>query len=73
MPIIHLTIGSNLGDRFANLQAAIAAHAPAVRVLSQSPYYEMPPWGLTGKPGFLNMVLKVEMPSIQQQSGIIFN
>lgn len=57
-PIIYLALGTNLGDRFANLQAAIAALPPAVRVLAQSPVYATPPWGLTDQPAFLNMVLK---------------
>jgi len=58
MPILYLALGTNLGDRFANLQAAIAALPPVVRVLAQSPVYETPPWGLTAQPAFLNMVLK---------------
>ena len=57
-PIIYLALGTNLGDRFANLQAAIAALPPAVRVLAQSPVYETPPWGLADQPAFLNMALK---------------
>ena len=60
MPKIYLALGSNLGDRPANLRAAIAALPPAVRTLAQSPIYETPPWGLTDQPAFLNMVLKVE-------------
>jgi len=60
MPSLYLALGTNLGDRFANLQAAIAALPPAVRVLDQSPVYETPPWGLTDQPAFLNMVLKGE-------------
>jgi len=59
-PIIYLALGTNLGDRFANLQVAIAALPPAVRVQVQSPVYETPPWGLTDQPAFLNMVLKGE-------------
>lgn len=59
-PIIYLALGTNLGDRFANLQAAIAALPPAVRVRSQSPVYETPPWGLTDQPAFLNMVIQGE-------------
>jgi len=58
MHIIYLALGTNLGDRFANLQAAIAALPPAVRV--RSPVYETLPWGLTSQPAFLNMVLKGE-------------
>jgi 2-amino-4-hydroxy-6-hydroxymethyldihydropteridine diphosphokinase len=60
MHIIYLALGTNLGDRFANLQAAIAALPPAVRVRSRSPVYETLPWGLTSQPAFLNMVLKGE-------------
>jgi 2-amino-4-hydroxy-6-hydroxymethyldihydropteridine diphosphokinase len=58
--IIYLALGSNLGDRSDNLQAAIAALPPAVRVLELSPVYETPPWGLTDQPAFLNMALKGE-------------
>jgi 2-amino-4-hydroxy-6-hydroxymethyldihydropteridine diphosphokinase len=58
MPIIYLALGSNLGDRFANLQAAIAALPPALLLLARSPVYETSPWGLTDQPAFLNMVLK---------------
>jgi 2-amino-4-hydroxy-6-hydroxymethyldihydropteridine diphosphokinase len=58
MHFIYLALGSNLGDRFANLQAAITALPPAVRVLAQSPVYETPPWGLTDQPAYLNMVIK---------------
>ena len=58
MPTIYLALGSNLGDRFANLQAAMVALPPAVLVLEQSPVYETPPWGLMDQPAFLNMVLK---------------
>lgn len=58
MPILYLALGTNLGDRFANLQATITALPPAVQVLVQSSVYETPPWGLTDQPAFLNMVLK---------------
>jgi 2-amino-4-hydroxy-6-hydroxymethyldihydropteridine diphosphokinase len=58
--IIYLALGSNLGDRSANLLAAIAALPPAVRLLALSPVYETSPWGLTAQPAFLNMALKGE-------------
>ena len=57
---IYLALGSNLGDRSANLRAAISALPPAVRVLMESPVYETQPWGYTEQPAFLNMVLKGE-------------
>ena len=60
MPIIYLALGTNLGDRLANLRAAIASLPPAVTVLAESPVYETPPWGLTDQPAFLNMAFKGE-------------
>jgi 2-amino-4-hydroxy-6-hydroxymethyldihydropteridine diphosphokinase len=56
--ILYLALGSNLGDRFTALQAAIAALPPAVHVLARSRVFETPPWGYTRQSPFLNMVLK---------------
>ena len=58
--IVYLALGTNLGDRPANLRAAIAALPPGVTVLANSPIYETPPWGVTDQPAFLNMVIKGE-------------
>jgi len=60
MPTVYLALGSNLGDRLANLRTAIAALPPSVVVRQSSPVYETPPWGLTDQPAFLNMVVKAE-------------
>lgn len=60
MPIIYLALGTNLGERAANLRAAVAALPPDVRVLDESPIYETPPWGYTDQPAFLNMALRGE-------------
>ncbi len=57
---LYLALGTNLGDRRANLRAAIAALPVAVTVLAESPVYETPPWGVTDQPAFLNMALKGE-------------
>jgi 2-amino-4-hydroxy-6-hydroxymethyldihydropteridine diphosphokinase len=56
--IVFLALGTNLGDRLGNLQAALAALPPAVTVLESSPVYETPPWGVAEQPAFLNMVIK---------------
>ncbi len=58
MPITYLALGSNLGDRTANLRAALEALSPKVRVLVESPVYETPPWGVADQPAFLNMVVE---------------
>jgi 2-amino-4-hydroxy-6-hydroxymethyldihydropteridine diphosphokinase len=57
---VFLALGTNLGDRPANLRAAIAALPPSVVVRQSSPVYETPPWGLTDQPAFLNMAVKAE-------------
>jgi 2-amino-4-hydroxy-6-hydroxymethyldihydropteridine diphosphokinase len=60
MPTIYLSLGSNLGDRLANFDAALAALPPAVKVLNRSFIYETEPWGVTDQPAFLNMVIQGE-------------
>jgi 2-amino-4-hydroxy-6-hydroxymethyldihydropteridine diphosphokinase len=57
---IYLALGSNLGDRLGNLEAALAALAPRVRLQAASPVYETPPWGYEDQPAFLNQVVEVE-------------
>lgn len=57
---VYIALGTNLGDRLANLHAAIAALAPQIRVLAQSAVYETEPWGFADQPAFLNMVLRAE-------------
>lgn len=56
--IVYLALGSNLGDRLANLKQAIAALSPQMEVKAKSRVYETPPWGYTDQPAFLNQVLK---------------
>lgn len=58
--IVHLAIGTNLGDRSRNLQSAMAAFPPGIKVLEKSPVYETPPWGVKDQPAFLNMVVMGE-------------
>jgi 2-amino-4-hydroxy-6-hydroxymethyldihydropteridine diphosphokinase len=60
MTLVHIALGGNLGDRMANLEAAIAALAPDVAVLERSPVYETDPKYVTDQPRFLNMALSAE-------------
>lgn len=60
MHTAFLSIGTNIGDRLANIKAAIAALSPAVCLVDSSPVYETLPWGYTDQNSFLNQVLKVE-------------
>ena len=53
-----LSIGSNLGDRLANLRSVVDALHP-VRI---SPVYETAPWGGVEQDDFLNAILIVDDP-----------
>lgn len=56
--IVYLALGSNMGDRLANLKQAIAALPPQIEAKAKSRVYETPPWGYADQPAFLNQVLK---------------
>jgi 2-amino-4-hydroxy-6-hydroxymethyldihydropteridine diphosphokinase len=58
--IVYLALGSNLGDRSANLKQAIAALTPQLEVKAKSQVYETPPWGIEDQPKFLNQVVKAK-------------
>jgi 2-amino-4-hydroxy-6-hydroxymethyldihydropteridine diphosphokinase len=58
---VYLSLGSNMGGREANLEAALARlPAPDLRVLRASPVYETEPVGYTAQPWFLNLVVEAE-------------
>jgi 2-amino-4-hydroxy-6-hydroxymethyldihydropteridine diphosphokinase len=58
----HLGLGSNVGDRRANLQAAVdALPRHGVRVVASSSVYDTEPVGeVLDQPEFLNAVVRVE-------------
>jgi 2-amino-4-hydroxy-6-hydroxymethyldihydropteridine diphosphokinase len=58
----YLGLGSNVGDRRANLQAAVdALPARGVRVLAASSTYDTDPVGLVlDQPAFLNACVRIE-------------
>lgn len=58
--IVYLALGSNLGDRLANLKEAIAALPPQMEVKAKSSVYETPPWGYENQSKFLNQVIKAK-------------
>lgn len=60
MHTIYLGLGTNLGDRTANLQAAIAGLAERLVLTAVSPLYQTPPWGVTDQPDFLNLCLAAQ-------------
>ena len=58
--IVYLALGSNTGNRAANLKEALASLPPQMEVQAKSQVYETPPWGYTEQDKFLNQVLKVK-------------
>jgi 2-amino-4-hydroxy-6-hydroxymethyldihydropteridine diphosphokinase len=58
--IVYLALGSNLGDRLANLKQAIVSLTPQLEVKAKSHVYETPPWGYEDQPKFLNQVIKAK-------------
>jgi 2-amino-4-hydroxy-6-hydroxymethyldihydropteridine diphosphokinase len=59
-----LSIGSNLGDRLGHLQLAVDGFADVL--VAASPVYETAPWGVLDQDDFLNAVLIVESPSVDE-------
>jgi 2-amino-4-hydroxy-6-hydroxymethyldihydropteridine diphosphokinase len=58
---IYLSLGSNVGDRASNLQAALQQlAAPDLRVLRVSPAYETEPVEFTAQRWFVNLVAEAE-------------
>lgn len=56
-----LSIGSNIGDRLGYLQLAVDGFAE--HLVTLSPVFETPPWGVTEQQSFLNAVLIAEDPT----------
>ena len=58
----YVSLGSNLGDRMANLEAALRSLGalPAVRVVAVSSVYETEPWGGVEQPLYANAVVALD-------------
>jgi len=60
--VAYLSLGSNLGDRKAMLDAGIdrLKQDPEIRVKKISEYINTPAWGYTEQPDFLNAAIAIE-------------
>ena len=58
---MYIGLGSNLGDRKANLSAALRwlAKAPQIALDGCTDFMETAPWGVTDQPPFLNAVCRI--------------
>ena len=57
---VYLSLGTNLGDRQANLEAALEILSSEMRLIAESPIYQTAPWGYEDQPDFLNQVVHAE-------------
>jgi len=55
---VFISLGTNLGNRAANLRTARESLSPEVQILQASSIYVTPPWGYEDQPEFLNQVLE---------------
>lgn len=62
MPIVYLSIGSNLGKRYENCQNGISQLIAKTKslLIMKSPFYETEPVGYEKQGWFLNAVIKIE-------------
>ena len=58
--MVYLSLGSNLGDRAANLEAAIQCLRESETVSAVSGFYEAEPVELPDQPWFLNCVVALQ-------------
>ncbi|HMT20054.1 MAG TPA: 2-amino-4-hydroxy-6-hydroxymethyldihydropteridine diphosphokinase [Promineifilum sp.] len=55
MSMIYLSLGSNLDDRYANLQRATGELNKFLKITAISPVFATEPWGDVDQPPFLNV------------------
>ena len=65
--IVYLSLGSNVGDRQANLEQAIAQLANLGTVVRRSSFYETEPMEVTDQPWFLNCAVELETELMPKQ------
>ncbi|MGH9545518.1 MAG: 2-amino-4-hydroxy-6-hydroxymethyldihydropteridine diphosphokinase [Terriglobales bacterium] len=64
---VYLSLGSNLGDRAANLNKAIHHLGGLGDVVSVSSFYETEPIELTAQPWFLNCAVQLDTEKMPRQ------
>ncbi len=58
MADVYIALGTNLGDKHANLKGAVAALGEHVKITAQSKLYETAPMYVEDQPAFLNMAVR---------------
>jgi 2-amino-4-hydroxy-6-hydroxymethyldihydropteridine diphosphokinase len=64
---VYLSLGSNIGDRAANLQSAIEELSRFGKVAAVSSFYETEPVEVTKQPWFLNCAVSLDTENTPRQ------
>jgi 2-amino-4-hydroxy-6-hydroxymethyldihydropteridine diphosphokinase len=64
---VYLSLGSNVGDRAANLNTAIARLDSLGKVVAVSSFYETEPVEFTAQPWFLNCAVELDTEKMPKQ------
>jgi 2-amino-4-hydroxy-6-hydroxymethyldihydropteridine diphosphokinase len=65
--VVYLSLGSNVGDRAANLKAAIEKLGELGHVVAVSSFYETEPVETSPQPWFLNCAAKLDTEKMPRQ------
>jgi 2-amino-4-hydroxy-6-hydroxymethyldihydropteridine diphosphokinase len=65
--VVYLSLGSNVGDRAANLRTAIAKLSELGSVIAVSSFYETEPVETSPQPWFLNCAVKLDTEKMPRQ------
>ncbi len=65
--LVYLSLGSNVGDREANLKSAVARLAALGRIVAASSFYETEPVEDIAQPWFLNCVVALDTAKMPKQ------
>ncbi|HEY60357.1 MAG TPA: 2-amino-4-hydroxy-6-hydroxymethyldihydropteridine diphosphokinase [Anaerolineae bacterium] len=57
---ILLSMGSNLGNRYENLQTAVSELQGFSKIIRRSSIYDTVPWGYLDQPHFLNQAIAIQ-------------
>jgi 2-amino-4-hydroxy-6-hydroxymethyldihydropteridine diphosphokinase len=68
---IYLGLGSNVGDRHANLREGVARIEKLIEVARESSIYETEPVGFSDQPWFLNQVIEAKV--LASECGPLFS
>jgi 2-amino-4-hydroxy-6-hydroxymethyldihydropteridine diphosphokinase len=65
--VVYLSLGSNVGDRVANLKTAIERLGKLGKVVAVSSFYETEPVEFTAQPWFLNCAVELDTEKMPKQ------